>query len=156
MDLFSLGSWLLGEERSGKWGGRNRGRLKSDPVWYPDGRIIGSEISRVPGDQQHRVNLSRGPYNGIRQLDPMPAPQTDGTFCHLLVQVDHSEALQKRLSGMKQSGRSADHYLDPGDDTHRLVLVPPDFITGLRHPTQMVNHDVRVEQGLHHSARSFF
>jgi len=151
----AVGRTLLAKGNRGKPQG-DLPAAASEPVRDADGRVVGGEVFVVAGDEKGAGGLGRRPDDRVGQLDPTVAPDGHRPGGDLAVEVEDGEGVEKDARGGFAVRRRADQHLGPGDDADRPRVEAAELVPRLRHPAQVIDQHLGVEDRLHpgHSSRT--
>jgi hypothetical protein len=91
--------------------------------------------------------------NSVGQFDFLGLTYLNGKFCDSIGDMSQNEARQKFTHVVLISGARSDQHLHPGKNADTLVRVARQFAAGFAYSFEVVDQNVRVEQGPHHSLR---
>lgn len=84
----------------------------------------------------------------------MDLPYDNGLLGNVFVKADEFKSFQKMLGSVSEGGGRADHDFHLGDDADCPLWIIAQHVPCGWNALQHVDHDIRVEKHLHHSARS--
>lgn len=99
--------------------------------------------------------LCGGPDNGIRQLDALAAAQLNGLFGGLRINSEEFKTIQKCARRICRLRCRTHHDFHPGDDADKRISVPVQLQASGGKAQKIIDQDIGIYDGSHHSPRSF-